>query len=435
MEIISIILAAGKGSRMKSSLPKPLHQVTGKTLINWLLDSLKDLKSKNIFVLGEKASELKDYLGEVETVIQKQQLGTGHAVKATKENIKNLDSIVLVAYADTPFVNSQTLEKLIKNIETGSKISILGFNTNNPSGYGRIITDEMSKVIEIIEERDANKENKRISLCNSGILAAKADDLFNYLEKIKITKNGEYYLTDIVKICKNMGHEISMVLGESDELLGINNKLDLTKAEKIKQDYMRKNALINGITLKDPNSVYFNYDTVIEEDVIIEQNVVFGPQVTIRKGSTIRSFSYLEECTIGQGCVIGPYARIRPKTILSENVKIGNFVEIKKSEIGKNSKINHLSYVGDTVIGENSNIGAGTITCNYDGASKHKTIIGDNSFIGSNTSLVAPLLIGNNATIGAGSTITKDVNNNSLAVERSIQKEIKNFKSKKKKPI
>ena len=434
MKTISIILAAGKGSRMKSSLPKPLHKVTGRALIDSLLESLHNAGiSENIFVLGHKNKEMKKHLGNINYVIQEPQLGTGHAVSLVKQKVKDMNSLMLICFADTPLVKPETFQKLLQSINSKNKLAILGFRTSHPNGYGRIITNKNNSVIRIVEQRDANQDDLKVTLCNSGILAGKACDIFDYLEKINIANNGEYYLTDIIKVCSDSGHTVKIILGDHKEFLGVNNRSDLAEVEKIFQQQLRTAALSNGVSMINPSTVYFSFDTKVESDVLIEPNVIFGDNVTVKKNSTIRAFSYLEDCIIGKGCTIGPYARIRPKTILSENVKIGNFVEIKKSEVGENSKVNHLTYIGDTKIGKDSNIGAGTITCNYDGVSKHITNIGNNSFVGSNTSLVAPVSIGDNTTIGAGSTITKDVKSNTLAIERSIQKEIKkrkiNFKS------
>ena len=426
MEIISIILAAGKGKRMNSSLPKPLHKVAGKSLLHWLEEGLdKALVSKKIFVLGDKSEILKQHIKNSDYVIQEPQLGTGHAVKIAGEKINDLNSIILIAYADTPFISPKTIKKLIKQIENGCKISILGFETDRPNGYGRIITNQNNQVLEIIEDREANEEVKKIKLCNSGILAGKAKDIFDYLGQVKLSNNGEYYLTDIVSICTNNKSKVGLVLGSFEELIGVNDRLDLSNAEKIIQEKLKNTLLSKGVTLVDPSSVYVSHNANISKDVIIEPNVFIGPDVKINSSTLIRSFSYLENCSIGKKCSIGPFARIRPETEIEDNVRIGNFVEVKKSKIKNNTKVNHLSYIGDALVGHDSNVGAGTTTCNYDGNNKHKTNIGNNVFIGSNSALIAPLTIKDNAIIAAGSTITKDVNANSIAVERSTQKEVK----------
>ena len=434
MDINSIILAAGKGKRMNSNLPKPLHKVAGKTLLLWLQETLKKASvSKNIFVLGHDSEKLTKHIQGEEYVIQKPQLGTGHAVKLTKDKFDRPETIIIVAYADTPFIEANTIKKMIDQIQNGFKISILGFETENPSGYGRLILNKKNEIIRIVEDSDADEEVKSITLCNSGVLAAKARDIFKFLDKVQLSNNGEYYLTDIISICSSQGSKVGYIISPEEELIGINNRADQAKAESFIQSKLIQKHLANGVTFFDPKSVYFDASAEIESDVIIEPNVFIGPNVKIESQSVIKAFSYLENCLIGENCSIGPYARIRPNTVIQENAKIGNFVEIKSSVIGKNSKVNHLSYIGDSSIGLESNIGAGTITCNYDGINKNKTTIGNNVFIGSNSSLIAPIKISDGSIVGAGSTISKDVKENSIAIERSIQKQFKkrNIKSKK----
>lgn len=432
MEIISIILAAGKGKRMNSLLPKPLHKVAGKTLLNWLEDNLLSASIfKKIFVLGHQNEILKKYVKDSEYVVQEPQLGTGHAVKLTKDKIKDLNSLIIIAYADTPFISANTIRKLVFQIKNGFKISILGFETDEPSGYGRIITDNNNQVLKIIEENDADEEVKKINLCNSGVLAGKASDIFEYLDQVKLSNNGEYYLTDIVTICTSRGSKVGFVQSTEEEFIGINDRIDQSEAENIIQEKLVKKHLLNGVTLLNPNSIYFDATAEISKDVIIEPNVFIGPNVKIKSQTIVKAFSYLENCSIGEECTIGPFARIRPETEIKNNVRVGNFVEVKKSVIREGSKINHLSYIGDTSIGLNSNIGAGTITCNYDGIDKHKTTIGNNVFIGSNTALIAPVNINDGSIVGAGSTITKDVAENYIAVERSKQKQFRKRKKNK----
>ena len=431
MEIVSVILAAGKGKRMNSLIPKPLHKVAGKTLLNWLEDTLVGASIlKKIFVLGHQNEILKEHIKGSEYVIQEPQLGTGHAVKLAKEKVKDLNSLIIVAYADTPFIRSKTIKRLVSQIKNGYKISILGFETDMPSGYGRIITDNNNNVSKIVEECDADEEVKKITLCNSGVLAGKAADIFMYLDQIKLSNNGEYFLTDIVSICNEQGSKVGYVQSLKEELIGINDRIDQSEAENIIQNQLIKKHLLNGVTLLNSKSIYFDATAEISKDVIIEPNVFIGPNVRIKSQTIIKAFSYLENCSIGEECTIGPYARIRPETEIKNNVKIGNFVEVKKSMIGEGSKVNHLSYIGDTSIGLNSNIGAGTITCNYDGINKNKTTIGNKVFIGSNTALIAPININDGSIIGAGSTITKDVAENSIAIERSNQKQFRKRRKK-----
>ena len=428
MEVVSIILAAGKGKRMNSDLPKPLHKIAGKSLMNWLEDSLDELKvSKKLYVLGYQSEKLIKSIGTTDYVIQEPQLGTGHAVNLTKDKIKNHESIIIIAYADTPFVPSDKIKKMISQIKNGYNISILGFVASNPKGYGRVVKNG-NEVIKIVEEVDIDEETKKINLCNSGILTGRACDIYNYLNKVKKSSNGEYFLTDIISLCVKDGSKVGLVSSPEEDLIGINDREDLSKAELIIQNRLRIQHMKNGVTMLDPKSVYIDASSKIQKDVTIEPNVFIGANVKIQSKTIIKSFSYLEDCFIGRNCSIGPFARIRPETEILENVKIGNFVEIKKSKINNNSKVNHLTYIGDTTIGTSSNIGAGTITCNYDGEQKHKTNIGNHVFIGSNVALVAPINIKDNSIVGAGSTLTKDVEENLIAVERSKQKQFKRRK-------
>ena len=437
MEVLSIILSAGKGSRIKSSKPKPLHNVAGKPLLGWITETLSKLKVKNnILIVGHKHEEILECFNNPNYIIQEPQLGTGHALKIAKDKLNNFNGIILVIFADTPFIEEKTIKSLIRNVSDNSvSMGILGFKTLNPKGYGRIIKGKRGFIDRIVEEKETDKITKKISLCNSGIVAIKSSVLKDNIDQIKQRKNSEYYLTDLVEILSKQNKKVSLTIGKEEEFLGINTMADLADAEKNIQNKLRAYFLSNGVTLKSPETVYFSHDTKIANDVIIEPNVIIGPAVKIGEGTIIKSFSYIEGCSIGNNCSVGPFARIRPDTIINENVRIGNFVEIKKSRINKNSKVNHLSYVGDTSIGKQSNIGAGTITCNFDAFSKHKTSIGDDVFIGSNSSLIAPITIESGAIIGAGSTISKNVAQNSLAVERSDQKIIKNkgLYSKKKK--
>ena len=316
---------------------------------------------------------------------------------------------------------------MISQIKEGYDISILGFIASNPKNYGRVVKNG-NEVIKIVEEVDTDVETKKINLCNSGILAGKAERIYNYLSQVKKSKSGEYFLTDIVSICASQGSKVGIVSSHEEDLIGINDREDLSKAEQIIQNRLRKQHMKHGVTMLDPSSVFIDASAKLNRDVTIEPNVFIGGNVEIKSKTIIKSFSYLEECSIGKDCSIGPFARIRPETEVMNNVKIGNFVEVKKSRINKNSKVNHLTYVGDTAIGINSNIGAGTITCNYDGFKKHKTNIGNHVFIGSNVSLIAPLNIKDNSIIGAGSTISKDVEEDTIAVERSKQKKLKKRK-------
>lgn len=425
-KISIIILGAGKGTRMKSKISKVLHQIANLSMIEHVILGSQKLNPYeiNIVISEEMADEVKEDLQQkyqnLHFTIQKDRLGTGHAVQIAMENSKSKSDIYLVLYGDTPFIETRTLENIIENSKKND-ISVLSFESDNPASYGRLVTN--GNILEkIVEFKDASQLEKEISLCNSGVMAingAKINDLLSKIDNKNASK--EFYLTDIVAIAKKEDLKCSFIKCSEDEVLGVNSKLQLADAEKIFQDKMRQRIMLQGVTLIDPNSVYFSYDTKISNDVVIEPNVVFGPNVIIESGCHIKAFSHIEGAKIAKNAVIGPFARIRPGAILDENVKIGNFVEVKKSNISKGVKINHLSYIGDANIGQNSNIGAGTITCNYDGYNKFITNIGSDVFIGSNSSLVAPVKIDDQSMVGAGSVITKDVAKGDLSVSRSKQ--------------
>ena len=429
-----MILAAGKGTRMKSNKPKVLHEVAGKPIISHIIDKILSIRN-NIsidrisVVLGKESREIKFYLEnnykDIDIIIQNNQLGTADAVLAAESTFKNYKGKLIILCGDTPLITSKLLldlRKLSKNFRLG----LSGFKAINPKGYGRIVLNNANQVSTIIEENDANNSQKKIDLCNSGMYVADTKLLYSLLSKVKFnSKNKEMYLTDIIYIANKDNIEIGITYNKEVESLGVNDRKGLAMAEKEMQNILREKAMKKGVTLISPETVFFSIDTKISKDVYIGPNVVFGPGVTIGEGVRIEAFCHLEGVTIKKNCTIGPFARLRPGTILEESSKIGNFVEVKKSKIKKGAKVNHLSYVGDSDIGSNVNIGAGVITCNYDGVNKNKTTIGNNSFVGSNVSLVAPLKVGSNALIGAGSVITKDVSNNTLAVERNKQVTIK----------
>ena len=429
-----LILAAGKGIRMKSIKPKVLHEVAGKPIISHIIDKILSIRN-NIsidrisVVLGKESREIKFYIEnnykDIDIIIQNNQLGTADAVLAAESTFKNYQGKLIILCGDTPLITSKLLldlRKLSKNFRLG----LSGFKAINPKGYGRIVLNNANQVSTIIEENDANNSQKKIDLCNSGMYVADTKLLYSLLSKVKFnSKNKEMYLTDIIYIANKDNIEIGITYNKEVESLGVNDRKGLAMAEKEMQNILREKAMKKGVTLISPETVFFSIDTKISKDVYIGPNVVFGPGVTIGEGVRIEAFCHLEGVTIKKNCTIGPFARLRPGTILEESSKIGNFVEVKKSKIKKGAKVNHLSYVGDSDIGSNVNIGAGVITCNYDGIKKNKTTIGNNSFVGSNVSLVAPLKVGSNALIGAGSVITKDVSNNTLAVERNKQVTIK----------
>ena len=425
MDTAVIILAAGKGTRMNSNRPKVLHEVGNFPLIAHCLKTAQTIKPHKILtVLGHGREEIKNVLENsdksIEFVIQEAQLGTGHAVSVAIEELAEFDGNLIVLFGDTPFVSAKTMIK-IETRSTQADLVVLGFHATDPSGYGRLITNN-NELLKIVEHKDANDQELALNLCNSGVMAGSSLLIKKLLKELdRDNKNNELYLTDCVHLAKARGLNCSYLVCDPKEALGINSLEQLSLAEKRFQENARTEALKIGIHLVAPETVFFSLDTEIGRDTIVEPNVIFGPGVTVGTGCTVKAFSYLEGCKVSNDCSIGPYARLRPGVDLSEGVKIGNFVEIKNSKVAENSKINHLSYIGDTEIGEHSNIGAGTITCNYDGVNKHRTVIGKNVFIGSNTMLIAPLTVGNNAMTGSGSVITKDIPADNLAIARSKQ--------------
>jgi bifunctional UDP-N-acetylglucosamine pyrophosphorylase/glucosamine-1-phosphate N-acetyltransferase len=425
MSIAVVILAAGKGTRMQSDLPKVLHPLAQVPILAHAIKSARFADPEKLVIVAghglshvEKAA--RDFAPDAMVVEQSEQLGTGHAVAQAKSALEDFDGDVIVLYGDTPFISEDTIAA-IQSARRGSDLVVLGFDAADPARYGRLVT-QGDALDRIVEYKDATPEERAITLCNSGVMAAKASDLFSWIEQIgNANASGEYYLTDCVSIARSAGKTATVVRCDESETLGINSRAELATAEAAFQSKMRAELLETGITLYAPDSVYFSYDTVIGRDCVIEQNVVFGPDVTIESGATIRAFSHLEGCHVSRDAVVGPYARLRPGAELSEGVKIGNFVEVKNALIGEGSKVNHLSYIGDAEIGKGSNIGAGTITCNYDGVFKHRTTIGDNVFVGSNTMLVAPVTLGDHSMTASGSVITKDVPATDLAISRADQ--------------
>ena len=422
MDVYSIILSAGKGSRMLSNIPKPLHLISGKSMLQWVIDAnkLAGIK-KSVAVVSDDFHNSDSFNHNINTVIQKKPIGTGDAVKKALPLLNNFEGIVLVCFADTPFISSKTLKKILKAFADGTKLVITGFKKKDANEYGKIIFSNQKQPYEILEHKDVKRKKIDSDFCNGGIMGIHSSAL-KYLSKIKKNPTSkEYYLTDIVKILNRANKKISYLEINEKEILGINTQLDLSIAESIAQNLFRKKAMTNGVKLVDPNSVFINHDTKFGKDVIIHPNVVFGDNVIIESYVEVKSFSHIEECKIKNGAIIGPFARIRGGTVVGKKSKIGNFVEIKKSDISENVKINHLSYVGDSEVGSSTNIGAGTITCNYDGKNKHKTKIGNKSFIGSNSTIIAPIKIGNNVTMGAGSVFNKDIPDNNLSIGRAYQ--------------
>ena len=428
MEVCSIILSAGKGTRMQSSIPKPLHLISGKAMIQWVIDANRSSGIKKSIIVVPNEFDMLDIKNQnLNTVVQKKPLGTGDAVKIATTLLNSFNGVVVICFADTPFITSNSLKKIIKSFKNGTELVLTGFKKNDDNKYGKIIFDNKKKPYEILEYKHAKLKKVNSNICNGGIMALHSS-LIEYLFKIKKNSySGEYYLTEIVKILSKENKKISYIEIDEKEILGINTQLELSKAEGISQNLIREKAMIKGVKLIDPNSIFINHDTKFGKDIIIHPNVVFGKNVIVDSFVEIKSFSHLEECRIKQDSIIGPFARIRGKSIIGEKSKVGNFVEIKKSDLSEKVKVNHLSYVGDAKIGASTNIGAGTITCNYDGKNKNKTKIGKNTFVGSNSSIIAPIKIGNNVKMGAGSVFDKDIPDNNLSIGRAhqINKKIK----------
>ena len=421
-KISFIILAAGKSRRMKSQKSKVLHKIANRPLIDFVADVAFDNSTSGVFFVcsNQVQNYIKNKYKNAKTIIQKRQLGTAHAVECVNKIVPKKNNDVVVLFGDVPLVKKSTIKRLIKYKKTSkSKGVIVTFVANNPFGYGRVII-EKNTVKDIIEQKDASKIQQKINICNSGILICDSSYLFKSIKKIS-NKNfqKERFLTDICSIAYADKNPFSFISCDETEVLGINSPKQLIYLETKFQKILKNRLIENGTNLIQPETIIISYDTVIGKEVTIEANTVIKENVTIKDSARILSGSYLENCTIGNKSTVGPYARIRPKTKLEDNVKIGNFVEVKNSKIGKNSSVAHLSYIGDSIIGKNVNIGAGTITCNFDGYKKNKTIIEDGTFVGSNCSIIAPIKIKKNSVIGAGSVIDESIPPSSLAIERS----------------
>lgn len=423
-KIAVIVLAAGMGTRMKSDLPKVLHKIAGRPMVNHLLATVSKLEPERVVVVvGPGMDAVAAAVAPHPTVVQTERLGTGHAVACAKEHLADFDGKVLILYGDTPLLTEATLRAMIKELDE-DHVVVLGFHPPDASHYGRLVTGAEG-LTAIVEFKDATDEQREIPLCNSGVMAVDGAHLFSLVDRVgNENAKGEYYLTDIVAIADDDELSCDYVEGPADELLGVNSRLELSEAEAVLQSRMRLAAMEGGATLIDPASVWFSYDTKIGRDVIIGPNVFFGPEVEVADGVEIKGFCHIERSVIGKEAQVGPFARLRPGADIGEQAHIGNFVEIKKSTVEKGAKVNHLAYVGDARVGAGANVGAGTITCNYDGFNKSFTEIGAGAFVGSNSSLVAPVKIGDGAVIGAGSVITKDVAPGALAVARNAQMEL-----------
>lgn len=425
MSISLIILAAGQGSRMQSDLPKVLHPVAGSPLLHHALQAGQALEPERCVVVTGHGSEkvakaARAWDERIETVLQAEQNGTAHAVAQAAPLLANVAGDAVVLYGDTPFIRPETLSAMLA-ARAHHDVVVLGFEAADPGRYGRLVTNG-EDLERIVEYKDATEAERAIRLCNSGVIAADCRRLFELVAAVgNENASGEYYLTDIIGLARSRGLSTGYVLCDETETLGINTRTELAAAEAAFQARARLAALENGVTLMAPDTVFFALDTVIGRDAVIGPNVVFGPRVTIESGAEIRAFCHLEGCHVSRGAQVGPFARLRPGAELAEDVHVGNFVEIKNAILDEGVKVGHLTYLGDARIGERTNIGAGTVTCNYDGVMKHQTVIGRDAFIGSDTMLVAPVTIGDGAMTASGSIITEDVPAEALALARARQ--------------
>jgi bifunctional UDP-N-acetylglucosamine pyrophosphorylase/glucosamine-1-phosphate N-acetyltransferase len=423
---LSIVLAAGLGTRMKSNLPKVMHEIGGLPLVGHVVKALKQAGSDRISVVtGPDMPELEKLVQnlapEAHCHVQHERLGTAHAALAARSALASPSDDVLILFGDTPLVTADTIGKVRRALSDGADLAVLGFETQQPFGYGRLLTDN-GQLVAIREEKDASDEERRITFCNSGIMGFSGQHALSLLDAIgNANAKSEFYLTDAVEIANSRGLKVVAVSGSEVETQGINTRAQLAACEEDFQVRMRNIALENGCTLLAPHTVYFSHDTVLEPDVVVEQNVVFAPGVRVASGARIRAFSHLEGASVGRNSAVGPYARLRPGAVLGADTRVGNFVEVKNTTFEDGAKANHLSYIGDASVGSKSNIGAGTITCNYDGYLKHRTEIGAGSFVGSNSTLVAPVNLGSGTFVAAGSVITDDVDQDSMAFGRARQ--------------
>jgi bifunctional UDP-N-acetylglucosamine pyrophosphorylase / glucosamine-1-phosphate N-acetyltransferase len=432
--VAAIVLAAGKGTRMKSGRHKVLHPIAGRPMLMHLLASVDVLNpARKVVVVGSGREQLQTALvGTAMLAVQEPQHGTGHAVQQAEAALNGFDGDVLILYGDVPFVPTATMQAMLDRLNAADApaVVVLAFEAQDPTGYGRVIVEQGS-ITKMVEQKDASEAEKAVRLCNSGLMAVRARDLFKLLARVTDDNaQQEFYLTDIVNIANSDGRRCVTVTTDAFDVTGINSRAQLAQMEAAWQVRRRQQMMDDGVTLIDPASVFFSFDTEVAADVTIEPNVFFGPGVKVETGVVIHAFSHLEGCTVGKHAEIGPFARLRPGAELHEKVKIGNFVEIKKSVMEKGAKANHLSYIGDSHVGAGANIGAGTITCNYDGFFKYKTEIGAGAFVGSNSSLVAPVKIGDGAIVGAGSVVTKDVEADALGVTRAEQRGLPGWAAK-----
>jgi bifunctional UDP-N-acetylglucosamine pyrophosphorylase/glucosamine-1-phosphate N-acetyltransferase len=432
----AVILAAGHGTRMKSATPKVLHAIGGRSMLAHAMAAAQALEPLRIaVVIGDHAPQVGDAARairpDVNVFVQAPPQGTGDAARKATPMLEGFDGAVLILYADTPLVTPSTLAALAQKIADGAAVAVLGFYAEDAGAYGRLIVDDAGALQRIIEAKDATPAELEIDFVNSGVMAADAKFLLSALPRLtNANAKKEFYLTDIVAMARAEGRQCAVAEADEEEVIGVNSRVELAVAEEIFQDRTRIAMMEKGVTLIDPSTVYFSHDTDIAEDVVIEPGVFFAPGCRVAKGATIKAWSHLEGASIGEHASVGPFARLRPGARLAAKAKVGNFVEIKSADIGEDAKVSHLTYIGDASIGARANIGAGTITCNYDGYSKFKTTIGADAFIGSNSALVAPVTIADGAYVGSGSVITKNVGADALAVARGRQSEIPGWAAK-----
>lgn len=427
-----VILAAGKGTRMRSDIPKVLHKIAGKSVLGHAASAPRELSpARMVIVVGPgMESVVADVPGAV-AAIQQDRLGTAHAVLAARSALEDFDGDLMILNGDVPLIEPETLSALRASVADGAAVSVLGFHCSTAHAYGRLMTDDTGALDRIVEDKDATEQEKQTNLCNSNAMVLAGDHAWSLLEAIDNNNaQGEYYLPDVVKVARTKGLRCTYAVAPEDEVHGINSRAELARAESLLQKKLRHQAMENGATLIAPDTVYFSHDTQLGQDVVVEPHVVFGPSVTVADNVTIKAFSHLEGASVADAATVGPYVRLRPGADVGPGAKIGNFVEVKKAIIEEGAKVSHLSYIGDARIGAHANVGAGTITCNYDGYDKHFTDVGAGAFIGSNTSLVAPVKVGDGGFTGSGSVITKDVSADALAVERAQQKEVAGWAAK-----
>jgi bifunctional UDP-N-acetylglucosamine pyrophosphorylase/glucosamine-1-phosphate N-acetyltransferase len=425
--LAAIVLAAGQGTRMKSSLHKVLHPIAGRPMLLHLLASVEELSpARTIVVVGAGRAQVEAAVTPLgaETVHQAEQLGTGHAVGQAEAALEGFAGDVLILYGDVPLVRAETMRRMVDRLHASDAPAavVLGFRPDDPAAYGRVIADGDGRIIKMVEFKDASSEERAVTLCNSGLMAVRGEDLFALLARVENSNAaGEYYLPDIVMLAAGDGHASAVIETDAAEVAGVNSRAELAGVEAQWQAQRRVEAMAGGATLVAPDTVWFAHDTVLGRDVTVEPGVVFGPGVTVADGAVIHAYSVLEGATVGEGASVGPFARLRPGANLGEESKVGNFVEVKAATLGRGAKASHLTYLGDATVGEGANIGAGTITCNYDGFFKYKTAIGAGAFVGSNSALVAPVAIGEGAIVAAGSVVTRDVPADALAIARGTQ--------------